>query len=184
MKNIKRIVKWGLFLAVAFGGGVVYYQPSSLDFLNKGLSHAEIVKVIDGDTFEISYRDKIERVRLIGIDTPEAHANAKAEKDAARTGADINVIVKQGNESKNFVKQLVSVGAQVQVEIDVHERDKYGRLLAYLYFEDGRMINEEIVKAGYANLMTYPPNVKYKDRFLTAYRFARENKKGLWKEDK
>ncbi|MBL7996544.1 thermonuclease family protein, partial [bacterium] len=62
-----------------------------------------------------------------------------------------------------------------------NERDKYGRLLVYLYLEDGRMINEEIVKAGYANLMTYPPNVRYRERFADAYRFARENKKGLWK---
>lgn len=182
MRKIRRFVKWLLFFIAVFAGGIVYYQPPGLDFLNINRSKAEIVKIVDGDTFEIRYQGKIEKVRLIGIDTPEAHANAKAEKDAARTGADIKAIVKQGDESKNFVKQLVSEGAQVKVEIDVNERDKYGRLLAYLYFEDGRMINEEIVKAGYASLMTYPPNVKYKDRFLSAYRFARENKKGLWSE--
>ena len=172
-----------MFFVALFGGGIAYYQPEGFDFLNKDRSKAEIVKIVDGDTFEIRYQGKIEKVRLIGIDTPEAHANAKAEKDAARPGADIKVIVKQGNEAKNFVKQFAPEGTQVQVEMDVNERDKYGRLLSYLYFEDGRMINEEIVKAGYANLMTYPPNVKYKDRFLSAYRFARENKKGLWKKN-
>ena len=179
---MRRIMKWVLILIVVFSGGIVYYQPEGFVFLDKDRSKAEIVKIVDGDTFEIRYQGKIEKVRLIGIDTPEAYDNAKAEKDAARTGADIKVIVKQGNEAKNFVKQLVPEGTLVQVEKDVTERDKYGRLLAYLYFEDGRMINEEIVKAGFANLMTYPPNVRYRDRLLSAYRFARENKKGLWNE--
>jgi micrococcal nuclease len=67
----------------------------------------------------------------------------------------------------------------VKMEFDVQRRDKYGRLLAYLYLSDGRMLNEEIVKAGYANLMTIPPNVKYQERFLKAYREARKNKRGL-----
>jgi micrococcal nuclease len=51
--------------------------------------------------------------------------------------------------------------------------------LAYLYLSDGKMLNEEIVKAGYANLMTVPPNVKYQERFLKAYREAGENRWGL-----
>jgi endonuclease YncB( thermonuclease family) len=56
-----------------------------------------------------------------------------------------------------------------------------GRLLAYLYLSDGRMFNEEIVKAGYANLMTYPPNVKYQERFLKAYQEAKDKGRGLWR---
>ena len=72
-------------------------------------------------------------------------------------------------------------GDTVKMEFDVEKRDKYSRLLGYVYLSDGKMLNEEIVKAGYANLMTIPPNVKYQDRFLKAYREARENRKGLWK---
>ncbi|KAB2880014.1 thermonuclease [bacterium] len=181
---MKKILKWVLIAVTAVCGAVVYFQPAGMEWPLQKAEMAQIVKVVDGDTFEIQYLGKIEKVRLIGIDTPEAHANAKAVKDAARTGADIHVLVEQGNDAKNFVKQFVPGGTQVRVEVDVNDRDKYGRLLAYLFFEDGRMINEEIVKAGYANLMTYPPNVRYKERFLSAYRFARENKKGLWKEDK
>jgi micrococcal nuclease len=59
--------------------------------------------------------------------------------------------------------------------------DKYERLLAYLYLPSGKMLNEEIVKAGYAQLMTIPPNVKYQERFLKEYREARETHWGLWK---
>ena len=58
----------------------------------------------------------------------------------------------------------------------------YKRLLGYVYLPNGKMLNEEIVKAGYANVMTIPPDVKYKDRFLTAYQNAKERKGELWKE--
>ena len=61
------------------------------------------------------------------------------------------------------------------------KRDRYKRLLGYVYLSNGNMLNEEIVKAGYASVMTIPPNVKYKDRFLKAYKQARERKIGLWK---
>ncbi len=58
----------------------------------------------------------------------------------------------------------------------------YNNLLGYVYLSNGKMLNEEIVKAGYANVMTIPPNVKYKDRFLNAYQEARKRKRGLWEE--
>ncbi len=64
---------------------------------------------------------------------------------------------------------------------DVEKRDQYGRILAYVYLQDGRMLNEEIVKSGYANVMTIPPNVKHEDRFRKVYREARENRRGLWR---
>ncbi len=64
----------------------------------------------------------------------------------------------------------------------VQSRDKYGRLLGYVYLQNGEMLNEKIVGAGYANVMTIPPNVKYQERFLGVNREARENKRGLWVE--
>jgi len=70
----------------------------------------------------------------------------------------------------------------ITLEFDVQERDRYGRLLGYVYLSNGKMLNEEIVKAGYANVMTIPPNVKYKDMFLKAYNYAMESKLGLWRE--
>lgn len=79
------------------------------------------------------------------------------------------------------MKGLVKPGDLLKIEFDVRTRDKYGRLLAYLYLPSGKMLNEEIVKAGYAQLMTIPPNLKYQERFSMAYREARENHRGLWK---
>jgi micrococcal nuclease len=68
----------------------------------------------------------------------------------------------------------------VTIELDVQERDKYGRLLGYVWLQDGRMLNEVIVRAGYAGLMTIPPNVKHLRTLQEAYRDAREAKRGLW----
>jgi len=72
--------------------------------------------------------------------------------------------------------------AKVYREFDVEKKDRYERLLAYVYLKDGTFLNAEIVKQGYASLMTYPPNVKYADDFVKLYREARENNRGLWKE--
>ena len=177
-----RTIKWFLIIIVVVCGAILYYQPAGFHFLDLGQSEAMILRIVDGDTFEIRFDGRKEKVRLIGIDTPESRENEKAEKDASRTGKDLATIVQEGHEAAAFVGTLVTIGTRVRVEQDVQPRDRYGRLLAYLFFEDGRMINEEIIKAGYASPMTYPPNVKYQELFLSAYRFAKVNKKGLWKE--
>ncbi len=87
-----------------------------------------------------------------------------------------------GKRATGYVKSLLRPGDLVTIEYDVQEKDKYGRLLGYVYLRNGKMLNEEIVKADYANVMTVPPNIKYQDRFLKAYKEAREGKKGLWEE--
>jgi micrococcal nuclease len=68
----------------------------------------------------------------------------------------------------------------VYLEKDAGDTDKYGRLLRYVYTEDGKMFNEVLVQEGYAQVMTIQPNVKYQERFVQAQRQAREGKKGLW----
>ena len=73
-------------------------------------------------------------------------------------------------------------GKEVRLEMDVQERDKYGRLLAYVYLEDSTFVNAELLKQGYAQVATYPPNVKYVELFVKLQKEARENKRGLWKE--
>jgi micrococcal nuclease len=136
---------------------------------------------VDGNTVKVIYHRRGESIRLIGIDTPESRPNKKAVKDAQRTKSDIETITSQGREATGFVRALVKPGIFLEIEFDVRMRDKYGRLLAYLYLPSGKMLNEEIVKAGYAQLMTIPPNVKYQERFLKEYREARETHWGLWK---
>ncbi len=71
------------------------------------------------------------------------------------------------------------MGAQIELEPDVEARDRYDRVLAYLW-HDGVMLNWALVRQGYAVLLTYPPNVQYVDWFVDAQRMAREEQRGLW----
>lgn len=135
-----------------------------------------VTRVVDGDTLELETR---ERVRLIGIDTPEMHDSNKLYKDAQRSKQDVNTIKKMGKEAYEFTKKLVEA-KRVSLEFDVERYDKYNRLLAYAYLKDGTFVNAEIVKQGYASTLTIPPNVKYAGLFLKLYREARENNRGLW----
>ena len=149
-------------------------------------SHAQqtttVTRIVDGDTLKVFYLEGEESIRLIGIDTPESRVNKKTKKDAKRSGQDIETIIAMGKRATEYVESLVKPGGLITIEFDVQERDRYKRLLGYVYLSNGKMLNEEIVKAGYASVMTIPPNVKYKDRFLIAYQEAREDKRGLWGE--
>ena len=71
-------------------------------------------------------------------------------------------------------------GEEVRLELDLQKIDPYGRLLAYVYLPDGEMFNETLLRQGYAQVATFPPNVKYQERFLEAQREAREANRGLW----
>jgi micrococcal nuclease len=140
-------------------------------------SNVLVTRVVDGDTLVL---ENNERVRLIGIDTPEMHESYKLTRDAQRSGNDEAVIKQMGRQAYEFTKKLVE-GKHVRLEFDVERYDKYKRILAYVYLKDGTFVNAEIVAQGYASLLTYPPNVKYADLFLRLYQEARKNQRGLWK---
>ncbi len=146
-------------------------------------SHAvscNVLRVIDGDTFVCMLNGEKERVRLIGGDAPESQRNGKAKRDSERTGEDLNTMIEQGKEARAFARKYLKQGTIVKLELDVEKRDRYRRILAYVYLPDGTMFNSLIVKEGYAQILTLPPNVKYQDLFLKLQREARENNRGLW----
>ena len=117
---------------------------------------------IDGDTIEL---ESGEKVRYIGIDTPETkHPNIGVECF--------------GKEAAEKNRQLVE-GKQVRLEKDVSEVDRYGRLLRYVYVED-QMVNEVLVRGGYANASSYPPDIKHQERLQKAEQEARTQNLGLW----
>ena len=127
-----------------------------------GRVQALVTRVIDGDTIEIEGGLK---VRYIGIDTPETvHPSKPVEC--------------YGQEASARNKQLVE-GKMVELEKDVSETDRYGRLLRYVYV-DGQMVNELLVRGGYAQVSTYPPDVKYVDLLLAAQQEAQGANRGLW----
>ena len=136
-----------------------------------------VTRAVDGDTLVL---ENGERVRLIGIDTPELHESAKLDRDARSTGQDPSAIQQLGRQAYEFTKNLVE-GKRVSLEFDAERFDRYKRLLAYVYLKDGTFVNAEIVKQGYASLMKIPPNVKYAALFAQLYAEARQEKRGLWK---
>ena len=143
------------------------------DILNineKELSGAyKVIKVVDGDTLLIDYEGTKEYVRLIGIDTPES-VNPDESKNTP-----------EGIIASDYTKSIIS--DYIYLEFDVINRDDYGRLLAYVYLEDGTMLNMKIISEGYAYTMNIAPNVKYQNDFIKAFEKARQNKLGLWKEN-
>lgn len=140
-----------------------------------------VIRVVDGDTFHCRLPDgKDEKVRLVGIDTPEIERNPKAIMDAGRSGQDLETIVSLGKKAANFTKSYLKPGTTVKLELVTQPRDKYGRLLAYVYLSDETMLKTLLVREVYAQVMTIPPNVKFQYLFLKLQREAREQGKGLW----
>ncbi|HXF72049.1 MAG TPA: thermonuclease family protein, partial [Actinomycetota bacterium] len=126
---------------------------------------ARVLRVIDGDTVEVRFRGRVEDVRLIGVDTPETVAPGEP-------------VECYGREASAFTERRLE-GRRVRLELDVELRDPYGRLLAYVWV-DGKLFNEVLVREGFAQVATFPPNVRYVDRFLAAQREARREGRGLW----
>jgi micrococcal nuclease len=128
-----------------------------------------VTKVSDGDTFWVTYPSgKEEKIRLIGINTPESRKTGRTEVEYF------------GKEAADFTKKLL-LNKQVRLEFDVQRYDRYKRTLAYAYLESGTMVNALLVKEGYAQVATYPPNVRYQSLFQRLEREARNAKRGLWK---
>lgn len=128
----------------------------------------QVVRVVDGDTVHIEMNGKVETVRLIGIDTPETvHPSKPVEC--------------MGKEASSFMKSLLE-GTRVRVEPDHTQnvRDKYGRLLLYLFLLDGTNVNELLIEKGYAHEYTYDLPYRYQYEFRDAEERARLEKRGLW----
>lgn len=123
---------------------------------------ARVSRVIDGDTIEL---EGGERVRYIGINSPELRDKRERVACFAAKAREANKILVEGKE--------------VRLQKDVSERDKYGRLLRYVFVGD-IFVNFEMVRQGFAYSATYPPDVKYQSQFLQVRKKAKEIKTGLW----
>jgi micrococcal nuclease len=146
-----------------------YSSPHSAEDKHHQKEYYPVKRVVDGDTFWIDDGSaKGVKVRLIGVDAPESRNSGNKE------------ITYFGKEASDYLTKLIG-GKKVRLEYDAGHYDKYGRTLAYVYLQDGTFINAKLVKDGYANVMTIPPNVKYADTFLKLERKARNQKRGMWK---
>jgi micrococcal nuclease len=126
---------------------------------------ATVTRVYDGDTIEALVAGRSEKIRYIGIDTPEMDDSRPAVLDMARDAARAN-------------RELVG-GRTVRLELDVQERDRYGRLLAYVWLGD-TLVNEWLVRQGYAAARSFPPNLRHQGRLDEAQREAARADRRLW----
>lgn len=133
--------------------------------------YMNVVKIVDGDTFWANDgSEKGVKIRLIGVDAPETRNTGNKK------------IGYYGQHSKEYLTKVLE-NKKVRLEYDVERYDQYERTLAYVYLEDGTFVNAELVKRGYALVMTVPPNVKYVDKFVKLQRRARNKNLGLWNEE-
>ena len=136
--------------------------------LPAGCEMTRVTRVVDGDTIHVEHTGRDETVRYIGIDTPE-------------TKAPDTPVQPFGPEASALNSRLVS-GKTVCLESDTTERDRYGRLLRYVWLKDGALVNERLLLEDLATVTTYPPDVKYvESRYLPAQEAARSARRGLWK---
>ncbi|MDB5052545.1 MAG: thermonuclease [Bacilli bacterium] len=127
----------------------------------------KVERVVDGDTIEVKYEGKSEKVRFIGMDTPE-------------TKKPNTPVMFYGKEASAYTKNRLEKQT-IELEWDVEHRDKYGRLLAYIWIGK-ELFNTTLIQAGYARLSTFPPNVKYEKIFTEAQKQARKQGNGIWKD--
>ena len=130
-----------------------------------------VTRVVDGDTFWVDDgSEKGLKVRLIGVDAPETRNSGRKLKGYF------------GTESSDYLNSLIG-GKKVRLVFDVARYDRYGRTLAYVYLADGTFVNAELVKNGYATVMTTPPNVRHADEFVQLAARARKRNRGLWRQE-
>ena len=146
-------------------------RPISEDQPNSAVQdprEVRVTRVTDGDTVKITPTvDGIEDVRLIGVDTPEKFGANGPQPLAERATA--------------FTTDSLEASAwRVELRFDVETTDKYGRLLAYVYSSDGTLLNETLLRSGYAQVATFPPNVRHLQEFKIAQNNARERNIGIW----
>ena len=160
LKAHRKVLLTALILALSFSlMGLSAEKPEDLTYVR-------VVQIIDGDTIRVKFENgEVEKMRYIGINTPEMREPVEC----------------YGEEATKYNRRLVE-DKTLWLEFDVQRRDKYGRILSYAYLDPkGKaMVNAILVAQGYAQVATYPPNVRYTDLFLNLQKTAREHGLGLW----
>src|SRR3954452_24951077 len=158
-----------LLLAAFVAAGIAYWGPPDSGGGSGGSSGAGVVtRVVGGDTVHVALGGADETVRYIGVDTPES----------VKPNTPVQCFAKAASAAN---ERLVD-GERVRIVYDVERRDRYGRLLAYVYrAQDGAFVNAALVREGYARTMTIPPNVRFASRFAELAREARGARRGLWR---
>ncbi|KRF32037.1 thermonuclease family protein [Paenibacillus sp. Soil787] len=159
--------KWMISLAMLLSLVILMTACGTKPAAVAGRERVKVERIVDGDTLEVTMKGKKEKVRLIGVDTPE-------------TKKPNTPVMFYGKEASAYTKKRLEKET-VELEFDVDKKDQYDRLLAYVWIGE-ELFNRTLVQEGYARIATYPPNVKYVDAFKIDQETARNKKKGLWKD--
>ena len=144
--------------------GIIQQQEAVTPIKENKEEWHTVTKVADGDTFTVASGEKI---RLIGVDTPESvHPDKTKNTEFGKVVSD-------------FTREQL-LDKMVRLEFDVSKTDRYDRILAYVYLEDGTFLNLHLVEIGYAKVMTIPPNVKHSSDFIKAEQQAKDSELGIW----
>ena len=157
-----------ILLVLAALAGFAYDRAGGGDgAAGAGAGEGRVVRVVDGDTIHVQVGGVREKVRYIGVDTPETVHPSRGVECFGKAASAANA-------------RLVA-GERVRLVADVERRDRYDRLLAYVYrVRDGAFVNAELARGGYAQALTIAPNVRFAERFARLAREARDAGRGLW----
>jgi micrococcal nuclease len=168
--RLTRLLASAILAVLACSCNVDLATPDNDAAPSAGLQEAQVVRVVDGDTIIVQFDGREERLRYIGIDAPESVSPDRP-------------VECYGPEASKENERLVG-GRKVYLEADTEDRDRYGRLLRYVYVDgqDGSrtMVNEQLVAGGFAEAGSYPPNERYSDDLFSAEREASRLEAGLW----
>jgi len=170
MITTRRYALWPLITSILVVAAITGCGEATSDQPYAQLS-GTVERVVDGDTIVVNLGDHIERVRYIGIDTPET----------VKPNAPVGCF---GPQASHANKQLLPAGSKVRLVLDAEPRDRYGRLLAYVYAGStaGKelFINADLVRRGYADTLRFPPNTSHAAQFAQLRRAASHDRLGLW----
>jgi micrococcal nuclease len=168
VRRVRRSFVWILLVLLAATYGYVRRgEDGDTDRATASAASAQVIRVVDGDTIQVRLHGAKERVRLIGVDTPET----------VKPDTPVQCF---GKAASAEAHRLLD-GRSVRLVADVEPRDRYGRMLAYVYrLPDGLFINAELARRGFARQLTIPPNVRFAERFRSLVAQAREAGRGLW----
>jgi micrococcal nuclease len=156
------------------------WNPCALPPRPARFLEASVRRVIDGDTVLVRLANgRGERVRLIGIDAPEVHESPKLAREIALTGRDLATIQRRGRDAAALTAVLLPISGRIGLELDIEPRDRQGRLLAYVWRDDGVLVNLALLEAGHARPLAIPPNVRYADHFRVCAVAARGARRDL-----
>ncbi|MDM5316919.1 thermonuclease family protein [Fictibacillus sp. b24] len=156
-----RVIRMVLLSTIIFIAGCSYFNSNDGDRIA-----VKVVDVVDGDTIKVQVGGKTETVRFLLVDTPESVHPSKPVQPFSK-------------EASNYTQELIN-SAKVELELGIGERDKYGRLLAYVY-ADGQSVQESLLEKGLARVAyVFEPNTKYVDEYESIQKQAQKDGVGIW----